>query len=397
LSEESFWGGTSQYVSELKLRGSWGQAGNNSNVAPYSYFEKLDPVTYSFNGTVVQGYEQRQLADPNITWETTTQTDIGLDAEILDGKFTLTVDYYKKTNKDILLDLPIPGVVGLLPATQNAGVVENQGWEFLAGSNHKWNDFTWQVSLNFSINKNEVIDMAGRGAIITGNDIDPRYIISEGYPMNGFWGYETGGLFQTDADAAAYPQFMRLARAGDVKVLDRDGNGIIDPNDMTFLGNSVPGKIFGGSINLGYKSFNLNIMLQGASDFGMRIARALGEQGNFEGFTPDIYTDNYWTPERPDARFPRPTKQDLRNQASTDRMIVDASYFRVKNIQLSYELPVALTQKVYINRASVFLSGTNLITFSKLNEWNLDPESTSGWQNYYPQTSLFTVGFNIQL
>jgi TonB-linked SusC/RagA family outer membrane protein len=397
LSEESFWEGISQYVSELKLRGSWGQTGNNTNVPLYSYYEKIDPVTYSFNGTVVTGYEQRQLADPNITWETTTQTDIGLDAEVMNGKFTLTVDYYKKRNEDILLDLPIPGVVGLLPATQNAGIVENQGWEFLAGTNQQWNNFKLGVTLNFSINNNKVIDMAGRGDIITGNDIDPRYIIGEGYPMNGFWGYKTGGLFQSDADAAAYPQFMRLARAGDVKVLDREGDGDIDPSDMTYLGNSVPSKTFGGSINLGYKAFNLNIMMQGAADFGMRIARALGEQGNFEGFTPDIYTDNYWTPERPNARFPRPTKQDLRNQASTDRMIVDASYFRVKNIQLSYELPSAFTQKVYIQRASVFVSGTNLITISDLNEWNLDPESTSGWQNYYPQTSLFTVGLNIQL
>jgi hypothetical protein len=254
-----------------------------------------------------------------------------------------------------------------------------------------------RTNLNYSINKNEVMDMAGRGAIITGNDIDPRFIIDKGHPMNAFWGYKTGGLFQTDDEAAAYPQFMRPARAGDVKVLDRDGDGDVDPDDMTYLGNSVPKYTYGGTINLGYKAFSLNLTMQGAADFGMRIARALGEQGNFEGFTPDIYTNNFWTPDHTDARFPRPTKQDLRNQASTDRMLVDASYFRVKNIQLSYQLPSALTRKALIERASVFVSGTNLITVSKLNEWNLDPESTSGWQNYYPQTALYTLGVNLQL
>jgi TonB-linked SusC/RagA family outer membrane protein len=397
LSEEKFWDALEPYVPEMKLRGSWGRTGNNMNVPLYSYYAQVNPVTYSFNNTIVQGYEQRQIADPTITWETATQTDIGLDAEILDGKFVLTVDYYEKTNRDILLALPVPGVLGLQPGTQNAAVVENKGWEFQAGSNHHWGDFTLRTNLNYSINNNEVLDMAGRGAMIIGNDIDPRYIIDKGYPMNAFWGYETDGLFQTDDAASAYPQFVRPAKAGDVKVVDRDQDGDIDPDDMTYLGNSIPKYTYGGSINLGYKAFNLNLTLQGAADFDMRIGRALGEQGNFEGFTPDIYTNNYWTPDRTDARFPRPTKQDLRNQASTDRMLVDASYFRVKNIQLSYQLPSALTRKALIERASVFVSGTNLITVSKLNEWNLDPESTSGWQNYYPQTALYTIGVNLQL
>jgi hypothetical protein len=145
-----------------------------------------------------------------------------------------------------------------------------------------------------------------------------------------------------------------------------------------------------------YKSFALNLTLQGAADVEMRIARALGEQGNYEGFTPDIYTGNYWTPERPGARFARPTKQDLRNQASTDRMLVDASYLRVKNLQLVYQLPTSIIQKAFMQSASVYVSGTNLLTFSKLNEWNLDPESSSGWQNYYPQTRIITIGFNVQ-
>jgi len=396
ISEESFWQGMKSYVSDLKLRGSWGRTGNNTNVPLYSYYAQVNPVTYSFNNVIAQGFEQRQVADPNITWETATQTDVGLDAEVLDGKFSLSVDYYVKTNRDILLQLPVPGVLGLQAGTQNAGVVENRGWEFRLGSNHLFNRVSLRSNLNFSINNNEVIDMAGRGAIITGNDIDPRFIIDEGSPMNAFWGYKTDGLFQSDAEAAAYPQFMRVAKAGDVKVVDLDGDGDIDPSDMTYLGNSVPKYTYGGSVNVGYKAFSLNLTLQGAADFGMRIARALGEQGNFEGFTPDIYTNNFWTPETPNARFPRPTKQDLRNQASTDRMIVDASYFRVKNIQLAYQLPISLTRAGSIERASVFVSGTNLITFSKLNEWNLDPESTSGWQNYYPQTSLYTVGVNLQ-
>ncbi|MEJ1238047.1 TonB-dependent receptor [Chryseolinea sp. T2] len=396
LSEESFFTNAKNIVSDLKLRGSWGRTGNNTNVGLYSFYPQLNPVTYVFGSTVVQGYEQQKIADPNITWETATQTDIGLDAEFFEGRFTFTMDYYDKTNRDILLALPVPGALGLQAGTQNAGVVQNKGWEFAVGNNHTWNAFTLRTNLNFALNNNKVVDLAGTGPFITGNDIDPRFIIQEGLPMNGYWGYKTDGLYQTNDEASADPIFMRAAKAGDVRMVDRDGDGDIDPNDMTFLGNSLPKYTYGGSINLGYKAFSLNIMLQGAADYYMRIARALGEQGNYEGFTPDIYTNNYWTPEHTDARFPRPTKQDLRNQASTDRMLVDASYLRVKNIQLSYQIPTALTQKAFIQHASVYVSGTNLLTFSKLNEWHLDPESTSGWQNYYPQTSMYTLGVNLQ-
>lgn len=395
VSQERFWDGIAQYVSDLKIRGSWGETGNQA-VPLYSYYPTLALVTYNFNGATVQGYKQTTLADPNLTWETTRQTDIGMDAEILNGRVSLTIDYYKKRTSGILLTLPVPATLGLQPGAQNAGVVENQGWEFTVGTRNTVGKFGINANLNLAINNNKVIDLAGTGPYINGNDIDPRYITGEGYPINGFWGYKTGGLFQTQDEADAYPQFMRPAKPGDVKVLDRDGNGVIDPDDMTFLANSFPKYTFGGTINLTYKAFALNITMQGAADVGMRIARALGEQGNYEGFTPDIYTNNYWTPEHTDARFPRPTKQDLRNQASTDRMIVDASYLRFKNIQLAYQVPRSISERVLLERASVFVSATNVLTFSKLNEWNLDPESSSGWQNYYPQTSVYSLGVNLQ-
>jgi hypothetical protein len=189
---------------------------------------------------------------------------------------------------------------------------------------------------------------------------------------------------------------MRPAKPGDVKVLDLNKDGKINADDMTYLGNPFPKYTFGSNLNLSYKSFGLNMFWQGASGVGVRLARALAEQGNFEGFTHKIYTNNYWTPENTDARFPRPTKQDLRNQASTDRMVIDASYLRLKNVQLVYNLPTALTQRAAISRMSVYVSATNLFTFSKLTEWNLDPETLSGWQDYYPQTGLYTFGVNIQ-
>jgi hypothetical protein len=387
-------------VSDLKLRGSWGKTGNNAlnggTLGLYGYIPTLTSVSYNFNNVLAQGYEQRLVSDPNLTWETTTQTDIGLDAEFFNGRLNFSADYYDKRTDGILLTVPVPGAIGLLPNNSNAGVVENKGWEFAIGSRNQVGQFNINASVNASFNNNNVVSLAGTGPYIVGNDIDPRYITGTGYPINAFWGYKTAGLYQTDAAAAADPQFMRPAKAGDVKMVDLNGDGKIDPNDMTNLGQSFPVAMFGGTLNVNYKAFTLNILLQGTSGSNMRIARALGEAGNFEGFTPDIYTNNYWTPEHPDARFARPTKLDLRNQASTDRMLVDASYLRFKNVQLSYQLPSKLLQKARIQSANVYVSGTNLLTFSKLNDWHLDPEASSGWQNYYPQTAVYTLGVNLQ-
>lgn len=396
VSREKFWSDDlAKILNEFKVRGSWGKTGNQA-VDLYSYFATLNLLTYSFNGAPVQAYTQTRMANEDLTWETTTQTNFGVDGGLLQNRLSFSVDYYFKKTDGILLVLPVPGTFGLQPAAQNAGRVDNRGWEFTLGGRNQFGKLLLNANLNFNINNNKVINLAGTGPYITGSDIDPRYIIGEGYPINSFWGYKTDGLFQTKEEAQSYPQFMRPAQAGDVKVLDLTGDGKIDAADMTYLGNSFPKYTYGGNFDLGYKNFSLNILFQGAAKVGMRVARALGEQGNFEGFTPDIYTNNYWTPTHTDARFPRPTKQDLRNQASTDRMVINASYLRVKNLQLSYSLPATLIRRASLDRMSVYVSATNILTISKMNEWHLDPESTSGFQDYYPQVSIYAVGINLQ-
>jgi len=393
LSQENFWNNLSTTVNEFKIRGSWGKTGNQA-VPLYSYFSTLNMINYNFNGQLTPGYAQLSLANSELTWETTTQTNIGLDIAFLNNRISFGVDYYDKRTEGILLLLPVPGTLGLLPVSQNAGRVDNKGWEFQAGIRNDFGGFNLDANFNFNINNNKVVDLAGTGPYITGSDIDPRYIIGEGIPIDAFWGYKTDGYFQTDEEAAAYPQFMRPAKAGDVKVLDLNKDGIINGADMAHIGNTFPKYSFGSSINLSYRSFSLNLLFQGAAKTGVRLARALAEQGNYEGFTPSIITGNYWTPENRNARFPRPTKLDLRNQASTDRMVLDGSYLRLKNIQLGYRLPASVAQKISISGINVYLSATNLLTFSKLNDFKLDPESLSGWQNYYPQISLFTFGLN---
>lgn len=165
---------------------------------------------------------------------------------------------------------------------------------------------------------------------------------------------------------------------------------------MTNIGNSFPKYTFGINTDFSYKNFDLTILFQGAAKVDSRLAGALAEMGNQEGFTHEIYTNNYWTPEHTDARFPRPVKYDLRNVATSDRLVLNGSYLRLKNVQLAYNVPTSLSQKIHLNRVRVYISATNLFTISKLNEWNLDPEAPSGRAVYYPQTALYTAGLNLQ-
>ena len=396
ISEEDFFSSLKNSIPELKLRASYGQTGNQA-ISPYLFFPQLSASSYTFGGTVVTGYRQSTRIDPSVSWETNTQTNIGLDASLFQKKMSVTFDYYKKITDGILLNLPIPLTIGLLPGPQNAGIVENKGVEL--GVNYqntaKWG-LTYSLGGNFSMNKNNVNSLNGTGPYITGTDIDPRYIIQEGLPINAHWGYQTSGLIQTQAEADATPYFQRSAKPGDVALVDKNGDGIITTADMTMIGNPFPKYSFSLNSGLGYKNFQLNLLFQGTADVDVRLAGALAEQGNYEGFTSDIYTNNYWTPEHTDARFPRPTKLDLRNQATTDRLMIDGSYFRLKNVQLVYNIPTTFSKKYWVQRASVYVSASNVFTISKLNEWNLDPEVESGRGVYYPQTNLKTIGLNLQ-
>ena len=395
LSQENFWENLRPAVNELKLRASWGKTGNQA-VALYSYIPTLTAVSYTFNGLPVQGYAQTTVANQNLTWETTTQTDVGLDAQLFGNRLSLTLDVYRKLTDGILLALPIPATVGQDAPPQNAGVLENKGWEAALGYRGRGGAFRYELGANFTDNRNRVVSLAGTGPYISGSDIDPRYIIAEGLPVNAHWGYQTAGLFQTQAEADAYPTLVPNTRPGDVKYVDRNGDGRINSDDMTMIGTSFPRYTFGLTGTLGWKNLELFMQWQGAADVDVRLAGALAEMGNYEGFTHELYTDDYWTPERPNARFPRPIKFDLRNLNTSDRMLYDGSYFRLKTLRLGYTLPAGFTSRLGISRANVYVSTTNLLTFSALNEWNLDPEIESGRGQYYPQTSLTTLGLSLR-
>lgn len=395
ISQEKFWNKDQWVVNDLKIRASWGQTGNQA-IPLYEFYPALVSSNYTFDDKIIQGYIQKKMSNPELTWETTSQTDIGLDAYLFNSRMGITFDYYNKLTDGILLTLPIPGAIGLEAPLQNAGSVRNRGMELMVSWRDTFKDFGYNVSANFAYNKNQITDLAGSGPYKTTSSTDPMTIRAEGLPIDSHWGYQTDGLFQTQEEVDSYPTLFANSKPGDVKYVDLNKDGKITPEDMTYLGNTFPKYTFGLNGSISYKGFELYMQWQGAADMDVRLSGALIEMGNQEGFTHTIYTDNVWTTEHTDARFPRPVKFDLRNVQSSDRVLFDGSYLRLKTLQLSYTLPIELTRKVFIQRAKISATATNLLTFSALNEWNLDPEFPSGRANYYPQSSVYSLGLNLE-
>ena len=395
ISNEAFWDRLRDAINEFKLRGSWGQVGSQS-VGLYTYIETYNQSNYIFGENLATGYRQTNLASQDLSWETTTQFNIGLDAYLFDNKINFSADYYVKTTNDILLAVPIPTVIGLVPTDQNAGAVENRGFEFVLGARRNFGEFDLGITFNANYNKNTVLDLAGTGPFISayGNS-DYRTITKEGYPIDSFYGYTTLGFFQTQAEVDSYATWDGSVGPGDLKYEDRNGDGVLTPEDFVIFGSEHPDWTFSSNMSVGWKGLNLQLFWQGVSGSEKLVTGATEEHGIWGGFTHEIYAD-YWTPENTDAAYPRPTKYTMKNAQISDFWMVDGSYLRLKNIKLSYDLPQNICSRLKISNINVFVSATNLLTFAELNKYDIDPELVGrGPESSFPQTSVSTIGLNI--
>jgi len=395
LSNEVFWDPIRNIVNEFKIRGSWGQVGSQT-VGLYTYIETYNQSNYIFNEALATGYRQTRLASQNLSWETTTQFNVGIDGYLFDNRINFSVDYYKKNTTDILLALPIPTLIGLNPTDQNAGEVENWGLEFVLGGRQTIGDFNLALDFNINYNQNEVVNLSGTGPYISayGNS-DYRTITTEGEPINSFYGFETDGFFQTQDEVDNYANWDGSVGPGDVKYVDQNLDGSLTPEDFVILGKEMPDWTFSSNMSFGWKGLTLDLFWQGVAGSQKLITGAMLEMGIWGGFCHEVFED-YWTPENTDAQFPRPTKYTMKNVQISDRTMVDGSYLRLKNIRLSYDIPSKITDRVKINNMSVYVSATNLLTFAELNMYDIDPEILGrGPESSFPQTSVTTVGVNI--
>jgi TonB-linked SusC/RagA family outer membrane protein len=395
ISSEKFWESLKETVNELKLRGSWGEVGSQQ-VGLYSFMKTYNLNNYIFNEELATGYRIVDLAREDISWETTRQLNFGLDGYLFDSKVNVSLDYYRKRTEDILLRAPIPTIMGLNPTNTNAGIVENKGWEFLVGTRQTFGEFNVELTLNANYNKNEVISLAGTGPHISafGNS-DYRTITTEGKPINSFYGFITDGFFQSQEEVDNYAKWDNSVGPGDIKYVDQNNDGELTPEDFVIFGDEMPDWTFSSNMSVSWKSLRLDLFWQAVAGSDKLMTGAILEHGIWGGFTHKVWSD-YWTPENPNAKYPRPTKYTMKNAQISDFSMLNGSYLRLKNIRFSYDIPKKICERMSIGGINVYVSATNLLTFSVLNKYNIDPEMIErGQESRFPQTSVTTVGLNV--
>ncbi|SIO38158.1 TonB-linked outer membrane protein, SusC/RagA family [Chitinophaga niabensis] len=391
VTEENFMQGVS-WIDNLKLRGSWGQLGNN-NIGDYTYFQRVKlGQNYNFGGIVANGAATALASNAIISWEKTTELDLGFDLDLFRNKLlSISADYYDRYTDDILSSVPVSMIFGLPAPITNAGAMRNKGVELLLEHNHSIGAFQYSVALNGAFNKNKVERYK--------NPSKGNMIYAEGEAWGSYYGYEAIGIYQTDAEAAASPHLAGVpVYAGDLIFKDKNKDGKIDGDDRIVLGNTIPEFTYGANINLSYKGFDLSAFFQGAS----KVNRVIGAE-SFWAFDPNnglrMHLDRTIVENGKVVKngyYPRILITDKHNKENLSSFsVLNASYLRLKTAQIGYTIPTALLKKAGITRARVYASGQNLLTFTKFPS-GFDPELLSGSGNgTYPQVKFYTVGIDV--
>ncbi len=373
-----------QWISNLKLRASWGQLGNINNVGDYDYLPTYGMGNnYNFEDVIVNGMVENKPANKTLSWETVTITDIGVDFDIFDGKLNLIADWYVKNTTDILLGYNVPVEVGI-PSnnkpSQNLGKVENKGIEFALNHQNKVGSVSYSVGFNMSKNWNKVKDLGTSDPMI-----ESPWIKTVGQPIGTFYGYKTDGLLtQEDIDNGNYITNGITPQAGDVKFVDVKKDGKLDGDDRTFIGCDVPDITYGVNLNVQYKGIELSVFGQGVTGTKVKFSE---EQAwaFFEDASPRKWHLNRWTEANPNsnAMYPRiylkGNSHQNYNQQFSDFWLFDADYFRVKNITLGYSFPKAWMNHCFLDSAKIFFTAENPFTIRADKRMkDFDPEATSG-------------------
>ncbi len=391
LSEENLLK-DSKLLNNLKLRASYGKLGNQS-ISLFSYVDAISlGQNYNFNGNIVPGAAITQLSDPNITWETTNMLDIGLEAGFFNNKLTFELDYFDKQTTNILRQVSVPAQVGNLQGPfRNIGAVSNKGIELTLGFQNSINEFKYGLSANITYLKNQV------GAIKGQKYYSGNTIIQEGSPINAFFGLQADGIFQTAEEVASHAFQNAGTKPGDLKYRDIDGNNIIDNNDRVVIGNSIPEYTYGFSLNAGYRNFELTAIFQGLANVDTYLTGNLAQPfKNGAGVTREWLTDS-WTPENPAASLPRLTTSNgyPANFQTSSFWLRDASYLRLKNVQLGYTFPKQLLKSLGVKQLKVFVNAQNYLTFTDFKFSDPERNLTRGDLIEYPNAKTITAGLNV--
>lgn len=410
VAEEKFMENV-HWLDQLKLRGGYGVLGNQE-IDNYQYSSTITTgINYpDGNGGLLQGAFPKNFANPDIKWEETAMTNVGIDFMAFNNRLSLTADYYVKNTKDILLTVPIPiSSGGANDPIRNAGKIRNNGFEFNLGWMDQPNpDISYGINLIGSFNKNKVIAMGSESGSIKGGSTNQNITTSEtkaGYPIGGYWLISTAGYFNSQEEVDAYAKdgkkIQPAAEPGDIKFVDANNDGVINDDNRVFQGSPFPDFTFALNGNMRYKNFDLSIGLQGV--LGNKIYNATRQTledvtkgSNFLASCLD-----YWTPENKNASHPRLTWDDpnRNTRAESDRYLENGSYLRLRSVQLGYTFPQTWF-KGAIQHARVYINAENLFTITSYSGYspdvNADNANYRGFDNFiYPTNRTFMLGLNV--
>ncbi|MES2060781.1 MAG: TonB-dependent receptor [Bacteroidota bacterium] len=410
INEESFLKNKLSWLDNLKLRVSWGQLGNSSPLGLYDYLAIQNSGLLStspnlvFNNLKTQYLYQSKLPSSNLTWETIQTENVGLDVGVLGNRLSFSGDYYIKYNKNMLAQLQLPDIIGIGTSFANVGELKSWGWELELKWQDKFRNGGYNLGFNLANNQNKVTKYDGKSTIGTGGVVN----ILEGYPLNTVWGYKTSGYFQTKEEADAYKAGTKYAFSsitsapGDVKYLDLNGDGIVNagegtpqkPGDLVNLGSTNAQYTYGINFGVNYKGFDISGFFQGVFKRAFLI--------NNDTLDPLVQTANLpwtihmdrWTPDNPNAFWPRMYQTGTQNYQPSDKWTQDGSYIRLKNAQIGYTIPF---NKKYVKSMRVYVSGQDLWESTKVLSV-FDPEVpndvTAGTYPFYRTVSF---GLNVTL
>ena len=407
LSNEKFLQNLS-FLSELKLRASYGETGNN-NIGNYEQYATINYEKYAFGGIAVGGFAPGKLANSQLTWETQKSFNLGVDASIFNHRVSFSVDRFQSRNYDLLLNVNIPLVTGFSTALENIGEVKNSGWEFILNTVNLDGRFKWSTDFNLSTFRNEVVKLGPEGdPIIADNNITMI-----GKPIGMFYGFLVNGIFKTQAELSQGPIFNPGAsdrsRVGDIRFVDVSGpngkpDGIINSFDNTIIGSPYPDFYYGMTNRFSYKNIGLLVSMQGSH--GAQIYNTSFGSGSATRARVRVYAynNNYWKSEQDpgDGNTPRPNDAPTGGvRLSSQRYLDDGSYLRINNITLDYVLAGKVVQKIGISRARIYVGATNPFLFTKYKKYNPDvslnedPLRPGVESINYPLPKTLLLGLNV--
>lgn len=388
ISQESFMKGIRSWLDDLKIRASWGQTGSATGLGLYPSYTLISTGGLILNNTYQQIASLKTIGNQELTWEHSDMLNLGLDVKVLNSRLNFTGEYYIKNTKDILLEMPVPLEYGFGKPNMNVGEVRNKGWELSLSWNDRINDFGYSISGNLSDNRNEVVDLGDTGPWKGSNTYT-----EVGLPFNSIYGYESMGLFQSDEEVANAPFQNSNTAAGDIRYKNQNGDDKIDANDRVVIGDPNPHFLYGVNLGFDYKNFDLNMFFQGIGQKDRVImdnfVRPFYDSSIFEHHL------DYWTPENTGAKYPRILNKDdgTHNYQQSDYWMINAGYFRMRNLQIGYTIPREILRPAGFDRVRVYFSANNLFTVSDFVP-GMDPESEKSVS--YPFARTYSFGLNVQ-